>query len=740
MSGSTSQTSNNPSWRGRRPAKPKAGIPQLNCELCRERKIKCDKSSPCSNCVKASVACVPIYRKRLPRGRHTHRQSPAAADDGDELRDRIRRLETLVSNMSDSLNTPPVNTSLMPSKLAPTTPISPQSVDMGPEKQVGQQFWAHIAEEIDGLRGVVGSPSDDEESVRSNPKSTSSAGVRIIGIGSSHVGGLQVTDGCLRDTQMAAQLCQVYLRQVDPVIKVLHRPSLSKFMLNGQPYLGYEPDHASTTCLRSAVCYSALASMTEEQCQNLLSTSKPMIVAEYRAACEAALESSDLLITSDITVLQAFILYLVARRTEDSSRAVWTMIAVAVRIAKALSLHLERSDSFFNRQIKKRLWYTICLLDLQASFEQASEPLIELDIESSILPRNINDSEFDVDTSGEVQSRDGLTDMTFALITYDAQLSGRLLNFPGKGIDTFNWEEREKQVSRFEQNALNLLKFCDPESSAYAWFTFHGTQSLVASMRLAALRPLHLVGSKPIPRAQQFTDLLNVALKVLDKVHLIRTNPRGECFRWYVVVQWHALAIAITECYVCTDVRILRTAWPVVEAAFEHHKTIIESYRRGMLKQPLERLMRQARKRVSLLLRGQNPLQRPSQPDVGLWASLSADQPGCHSFTRPSSTTVTDMESPNPPDLPLAQQHPQQPITPLDFDFGGVSPLLPFDNSIITPSSMPPWFTSQMTFGQNSDMSSICELNSGAAGDASWKTWEEFVSGLSFDDFSQVTT
>ncbi|PTB78675.1 hypothetical protein M440DRAFT_1297637, partial [Trichoderma longibrachiatum ATCC 18648] len=31
----------------------------LACVLCQHRKIKCDRNSPCSNCIKANVTCTP---------------------------------------------------------------------------------------------------------------------------------------------------------------------------------------------------------------------------------------------------------------------------------------------------------------------------------------------------------------------------------------------------------------------------------------------------------------------------------------------------------------------------------------------------------------------------------------------------------------------------------------------------------------------------------------------------------
>lgn len=48
-------------------------VPQLSCALCRDRKLKCDKLDPCTNCTSSGVVCVPVYRPRLPRGRHARR-------------------------------------------------------------------------------------------------------------------------------------------------------------------------------------------------------------------------------------------------------------------------------------------------------------------------------------------------------------------------------------------------------------------------------------------------------------------------------------------------------------------------------------------------------------------------------------------------------------------------------------------------------------------------------------------
>lgn len=69
-------------------------------------------------------------------------------------------------------------------------------------------------------------------------------------------------------------------------------------------------------------------------------------------------------------------------------------------------------------------------MDLQASFFQVSEPLISVDESAATgLPQHVNDSDFDTTTTHSIPEREGLTNTTFALVTYHAQRMGRVLNF-----------------------------------------------------------------------------------------------------------------------------------------------------------------------------------------------------------------------------------------------------------------------------------------------------------------------
>lgn len=96
------------------------------------------------------------------------------------------------------------------------------------------------------------------------------------------------------------------------MFKILHQPSLAAHLIRGEHYLNYEIDYLTIEALDHSVYYAATASLTEEQCTSLFGARKSAIVAKYRLASEVALAHADPAATDDLTVLQAFVLYLVS--------------------------------------------------------------------------------------------------------------------------------------------------------------------------------------------------------------------------------------------------------------------------------------------------------------------------------------------------------------------------------------------------------------------------------------------
>jgi len=216
-----------------------------------------------------------------------------------------------------------------------------------------------------------------------------------------------------------------------------------------------------------------------------------------------------------------------------------------VRLARALSIHVDpelksgQQELVFDQQMRRRLWLTIGLLDGQtAMFRQAEPPLISAEeaVTSFHFPANVNDSDFGPTTKEPLRDREGMTDLTMALVTYNLQLTGRLLGrSKDRDVQPAENGSREQQLQDFERRTLGLLHFVEPESSTRAWVLWHGTYCLVYAVRLLFLRPFSGTGKSRSSRATtgDGKEVLQLAVKVLEKARLMHTDPRGEGFRWY---------------------------------------------------------------------------------------------------------------------------------------------------------------------------------------------------------------
>lgn len=105
----------NPSASERNPSSASVAPKGRSCVVCRNRKVRCDKQSPCSNCRRANIPCVfssterpPRWARRLERLTNNVPASSASAppdtDPGvEKVMERLLNLENLVQELRSQL-------------------------------------------------------------------------------------------------------------------------------------------------------------------------------------------------------------------------------------------------------------------------------------------------------------------------------------------------------------------------------------------------------------------------------------------------------------------------------------------------------------------------------------------------------------------------------------------------------------------------------------------------------------
>jgi hypothetical protein len=286
----------------------------------------------------------------------------------------------------------------------------------------------------------------------------------------------------------------------------------------------------------------------------------------------------------------------------------WTLTSLAIRIAQAMGLHIEaRCASYppFEREMRRRLWWHLCILDSHSAEDRASLPMISADSFDTKLPMSINDDDLHFGSGEEVTEREGYTDTTFCLICLKvSEITIQLRYVParisGERTQDRNelWKQRAEKVTdlqcRIEKKHLCHLNVARP----FHWMTKMVAEVMVATLWLLVHRPLQ-TQLDAVPSTQPADPgVLYLSIQVLEKAYQIYTDPAGMQYRWLseIYVQWHPLAVAIAQLCVETKGPLVERAWPIVDFFFENCREHIADSHRGMLWRPIKKLMSRAKK------------------------------------------------------------------------------------------------------------------------------------------------
>lgn len=237
---------------------------------------------------------MPVQRPRLPRGRTRAAQERGQSSQSHtDLNDRVAKIEHLLEvlvrdNRAISISPTPETATAATATTAGAS-ASPTNGTFPLTFNYGTTLFGLLNSSRQNHKELSSSITNYLDSERDN-------------LNNDHLAALQ----------MRSKLCQVYLDRVDPVFKILHRPSLREFMVEGKPYLDYELQHEAPMALASAVCYVASCSLDNYECRLLFGKDKDVIVAKYQRQTEEALAGVDVVTTNDLSVLQAYILVLVS--------------------------------------------------------------------------------------------------------------------------------------------------------------------------------------------------------------------------------------------------------------------------------------------------------------------------------------------------------------------------------------------------------------------------------------------
>ncbi|KAF2817116.1 uncharacterized protein BDZ99DRAFT_9309 [Mytilinidion resinicola] len=395
----------------------------------------------------------------------------------------------------------------------------------------------------------------------------------------------------VRPTPSQAQLCfHAFLEKVDPLVKVVHKPSLEAIILR-RTY-----DEGALTkgedALLLTICFTAAITMSDSEVEGCFKMPKNAALITRRCAVEQALLESDPSTIEELAMLQAFVLYLSFNRFMDSAKLTWAICALAKCISSSLQLG---SYSAFDSEMEKRLWWQLWYLDQRAAEDHGLTPSMEIDFSPS-LPLNINDHDLVADTDLLPVPRIEWTEMSFCLMRFEIakaseQIGGLFPHYHGLHDNEPSLlptkEATIKACHRTIQSTY--IRYC-VGSDPIHWLARHVARVLVAELWFK------LYGSlKPSPQTEAtHIRLVQMASDIVDIPKLLKEDAQARQWSWLIDAYIHYLPLAfiLTESCQLPNSEIMERAWKVAEAGFTRWSGDIKISKNGEI---LSVLMAKAR-------------------------------------------------------------------------------------------------------------------------------------------------
>ncbi|KAI0418866.1 fungal-specific transcription factor domain-containing protein [Xylaria grammica] len=407
----------------------------LACVHCQYRKIKCDRRQPCSNCIKAKIACKPS----TPAPPHKRRRP------NQDLLERLARCEQLLKQYADG-NVPTQGESV------PATPATAPSgggggssssqvtappaarVEKDPEptfKRSGKVIkedgnvrfmdnYIRISfhDELAAMRNIIDDGDQEESEPSTVGLSPDNNSDLFLGVEDASIDLQELQP----DLVNVFRLWQLFLDRVNPLTKVIHAPSLQPYVMDAAADINKIP--ISYQALVFSVYTMTVVSLTSQEVIQFLGMTRDDAINRFTRGTKLALARSNFLKNYNMTILQAFALYMLSLNGRTDNHSSWIMGGTIMRIAQKMGYHRDGEQfnlSPFETEMRRRVWWHVFTQDSRnAMLSGLSHAWVTTNWDTK-MPLNLNDADLSPNSMEPLVAQNGPTEMAFVLLIYHYQ-------------------------------------------------------------------------------------------------------------------------------------------------------------------------------------------------------------------------------------------------------------------------------------------------------------------------------
>ncbi|WYZ34858.1 hypothetical protein EsH8_I_001134 [Colletotrichum jinshuiense] len=556
------------------------------------RRLKCDRSHPCSNCVKREGDDTAACSYATPSNRKKNQSQGSSSPD--DMQNRIDRLEGLVlSLMHGGANIDPStaaaagavagtstsksNTDSTPhsakvdgddeaqmrddedddsdpdGELATSLGVLKVDTEQGKSMYVGQEHWHTILKDISEVKSYFSNHKKEleksyEKVMMSKPVGAREGPTFLLGAAPATEVELRAE---LPPKSTILTLCSRYFNSMDNAVNIIHAPTFQ------QQLRAHWQDPSKTPIMWLGLLYSIL-------CLAMLSYHKVGdeppewkgrafdMASEYRLRTVQCLVAADYTKPVEHTV-ETMLLYVFGEYSSrwDADLGIWLIVSLLTRVAFRMGYHRDAkwfpTLTPFQAEMRRRTWALVRMADVVFSHQVGLPSMIYNHDCDTQLPNNIFDEEFGPDTKVLPPSRP-ITDPT--PIAYMIAKS-RLCNEMGDILQATNRVGRQPSyddILRFDARLRDINQEIPPHLKVSSLEgSYDPVTLIIARFNINVLynKIVCLLHKKYVPRARQnprYAYSRRTAVEAASETlqHLItldresQPNGRLRSLKWFI--------------------------------------------------------------------------------------------------------------------------------------------------------------------------------------------------------------
>ncbi|KAF4549787.1 Fungal specific transcription factor domain-containing protein 18 [Elsinoe fawcettii] len=598
-----------------------------SCLECRRRKLKCDKSAPCSNCAKFRRDCLylapaldSVSQQKLAEIKDKMGSLEQSLERDVVRQNSSDKIKTKVEIDSDEEDLPEYEDEkdLEPTPFASLDNVYEDDADddlmdlgvqlgkMRVSERIGGFVRPKMAEELTSwgqqgsARGNLSSPpppqSADMPASSQNWLLTDSPAV-YLGPGPDYLppasgfffpnSGANSLQDMLPSRATCDKLFEQYWHAVHPVVTIVHKPTFRNLynLFWQHVMIGTEPP-ASTQAVIFACLFNAAVSLAEESTLQVFGVPRALLVEKIQASTEKCLAKANFLRTTKLETMQAFVMYLVPLCRAEVSRSHSALTGTAIRLAECMGLHRDGTHYGFSAvetHVRRLIWYHLCFLDIRTCEATGPRPQIHKDDFDTKLPLNVNEENLLQDPP-PTEDLPYFTDMTLSRIRFECTEAHRQIWVDNRRIDqkklkhTVALHRVQKFRTDMETRYLPLLAGSDPRQN----LAMHLYRILSSRLFIMLLHRFFAGARTPLPERLKRM-LIDACLATNEFTISLETRPELSAWAWYrgAILQYHSAMLLMLEAHMNPNTTEAPRIWRCLDYIFELPSTMTAQEKSG---------------------------------------------------------------------------------------------------------------------------------------------------------------